>query len=100
MRCFVLRRMFVAPTPANTPHTDSSVIPASPDYIIVEVADGGHTANGMPPLQLAPSVEKALSEKLTRQRRMTAKVPGSGNVENVASVLDALNFRDDTPYRG
>lgn len=99
--------MFATPTPANTPHLGASAPSFSPEHVIIDVAEADHTEQGMPSLTLAPSVDKALREKLLRghQRNATPGTPGSGNTENVASVLAALKLvpnssLSDTPYRG
>ena len=95
--------MFATPTPANTPQLSTF----SPKHVIIDVAEADHAEQGMPSLTLAPSVNKALREKLlrARQRKMTPDTPGSGNAENVASVLAALKLLPNsslsgTPYRG
>jgi len=99
--------MFVTPTPANTPHLGASASSLSPEHVIIDVAEADHAEHGMPSLTLAPSVDKALRKKLLRerQRNKTPDTPGSGNTENVASVLAALKLLpnsslSETPYRG
>lgn len=79
--------MSVAPTPANTPH----VTPA--DYIIIDVAETNYAVQGMSTLTLAPSVDKALREKLSQphQQTMKPRTPGSGNTTNLSSALEAMN---------
>ena len=99
--------MFATPTPANTPHLGACAQSFSPEHVVIDVAEATHAKQGMPSLTLAPSVEKALRDKLlcARQRNTTPDTPGSGNAENVASVLAALKLSPnssltDTPYRG
>ena len=99
--------MFATPTPANTPHLGAAAVSFSPEHIIIDVREADHREQGMPSLSLAPSVDKVLREKLlrSRQRNMMPSTPGSGNAENVSSILAALKLLpnsslSDTPYRG
>jgi len=100
-------RMFATPTPANTPHLGASVSSFSPEHVVIDVEEATCAKQGMPPLTLAPSVERALRENVlfARQRNTTPGTPGSGNAENPASLLSALKLLPNsscagTPYRG
>ena len=99
--------MFATPTPSNTPHLGAAAVSFSSEHVIIDVREDDHREQGMPSLSIAPSVDKALRKKLlhNRQRNMMLNTPGSGNAENVSSVLAALKLLpnsslSDTPYRG
>lgn len=97
--------MFVSPTPTNTPYLNAAGSKSSPEHVVIEVAAASHNANGMPALQLPPSVHTALTAAFQTQslgassQYTTRNVPGSGNDVKNASALVASHSFPGTPCR-